>query len=95
MGFAVCNGAQMLCSFGTAPSALVVLSENKTMTSNMPMATIMDYKPMVNILPFAMCTSIANVSRYNRCLRCSYTSALCPCHISALDAGVSNSPCRK
>ncbi|NLT95944.1 MAG: DUF4280 domain-containing protein [Clostridia bacterium] len=59
MGILVCGGAQCLCSFGTAPSNLVVTPENKTLTSQ-PIATIMDNKPNVNILPFGMCTSMAN-----------------------------------
>ena len=59
MGVVVCNGAQCMCSFGTAPSALVVLPENKVLTGS-PAATIMDNKPNVNIMPFAMCTSMAN-----------------------------------
>jgi len=56
----VCMGAMMTCSFGTAPSSLMVLPTNRVMTNNMPDANIMDHIPMVNILPFAMCTSIAN-----------------------------------
>ncbi|UTW67002.1 DUF4280 domain-containing protein [bacterium SCSIO 12643] len=56
----VCMGAMMTCSFGTAPSSLVVLPTNRVMTNNMPDANIMDHIPMVNILPFAMCTSLAN-----------------------------------
>lgn len=56
----VCMGAMMSCSFGAAPSSLVVLPQNRVMTSKMPAANIMDNKPMVNILPFAMCSSLAN-----------------------------------
>lgn len=56
----VCSGAMLQCSFGLAPSALTVLPVNQTMTSNMPAANIMDHKPMVNIMPFGACTSIAN-----------------------------------
>lgn len=56
----VCNGATLMCSFGVAPSVLTVLPLNKTMTSNMPAANIMDNKPMVNIMPFGMCTTPTN-----------------------------------
>ena len=56
----VCMGAMLQCSFGVAPSTLVVLPANKTLTSNMPAATIMDNKPMANIMPFGMCNSMAN-----------------------------------
>lgn len=60
MGISVCMGATLQCSFGVAPSSLIVLPTNRTLVSNMPMATIMDYAPMVNIPPFGMCTSLAN-----------------------------------
>lgn len=56
----VCAGATLQCSFGLAPSTLFVLPANQTMTANMPAANIMDNKPMVNIMPFGMCTSPAN-----------------------------------
>ena len=56
----VCMGAMMTCSFGVAPSSLVVLPTNRVMTSNMPAATIMDHVPMMNVLPFGMCNSLAN-----------------------------------
>lgn len=56
----VCSGATLQCSFGLAPSSLVVLPVNRMITSNMPAANIMDNKPMINIMPFGMCTSLAN-----------------------------------
>ena len=59
MAFAVCGGAQLMCSFGLAPSALNVLPQNRTLTSA-PIANIMDNKPLVNILPFGMCTCLGN-----------------------------------
>ncbi len=59
MGFCVCGGAMMMCSFGMAPSTLNVLPANKVISS-MPIATIMDNVPMTNIMPFGMCTSMAN-----------------------------------
>lgn len=60
MGVQVCMGASLMCTFGVAPSSLVVLPVNRTMVCNMPAANIMDNKPFVNILPFGMCTSLAN-----------------------------------
>ena len=59
MGFAVCGGAVCACTFGMAPSTLVVTPEGKVTTS-MPIATIMDQVPMKNIMSFVMCTSMAN-----------------------------------
>ena len=56
----VCMGAMLKCSMGMAPSSLVVLPANKVMTSYVPAANIMDNKPMVNIMPFGMCQSMAN-----------------------------------
>lgn len=60
MALHTCNGATLLCSFGLAPSNLVVLPINRTLTSNQPAANIMDHVPMTNILPFGACTSLAN-----------------------------------
>lgn len=56
----VCMGATLQCNFGAAPSKLVVLPLNRVMTSNKPAANIMDHKPMVNIMPFGTCSSLAN-----------------------------------
>ncbi len=60
MAIHVCMGATLMCSFGMAPSSPVVLPKIKTMTSYVPAANIMDNVPMVNIMPFGMCTSLAN-----------------------------------
>jgi Domain of unknown function (DUF4280) len=56
----VCNGATLQCTFGLAPSTLIVLPTNRVLTSKQPAANINDYIPMVNIMPFGMCNSIAN-----------------------------------
>jgi hypothetical protein len=56
----VCSGATLQCSFGLAPSSLMVLPQNMMNTGNMPAANIMDNVPMANIMPFGMCTSLAN-----------------------------------
>jgi hypothetical protein len=59
MAIQVCMGATLQCSFGAAPSSLVVLPTNRTMTTA-PAATIMDHAPLVNIMPFGMCSSPSN-----------------------------------
>jgi hypothetical protein len=55
----VCMGATLQCSFGAAPSTLVVLPANRVLTQT-PDANIMDNKPLVNIMPFGMCSSPSN-----------------------------------
>ncbi|EGV30355.1 hypothetical protein ThidrDRAFT_2829 [Thiorhodococcus drewsii AZ1] len=60
MSMHVCSGAVLQCSFGVAPSTLTVLPLNRMLTSSMPAANIMDHVPMVNIMPFGMCSCPAN-----------------------------------
>jgi hypothetical protein len=60
MALQVVHGATLSCSFGAAPSSLVVLPRNRTLCANVPAATIMDHMPMTNIEPFGMCSSPAN-----------------------------------
>ncbi len=64
MPLCVCAGAMMTCSFGMAPSTLNVLPTGKAgcTPAGLPLATIMDNKPFVNIMPFGMCRSLANPS---------------------------------
>ncbi len=51
----------MTCTFGVAPSSLVVLPlPGVPIVEGKPAATIMDHIPMVNIMPFGMCTSVLN-----------------------------------
>ena len=59
MGMHVCMGATLQCTFGVAPSTLSVLPVNRMLTGT-PAANIMDNKPMVNILPFGMCSAMSN-----------------------------------
>ena len=59
MGQQVCMGAMTQCTFGLAPSTLMVIPINKVM-AGMPAANIMDNKPMANVMPFGMCQSLAN-----------------------------------
>ncbi len=60
MPMQVCHGAVLRCTFGLAPSSLQVLPLNRVMSSGLPAANIMDHLPMVNILPFGMCSCPAN-----------------------------------
>jgi hypothetical protein len=60
MPYQVVNGAQMACTFGAAPSSLVVLPVNRTSINDQPEATVQDYVPMMNIMPFGMCMSPSN-----------------------------------
>ncbi len=56
----VCATATLQCSFGAAPAVLNVLPVNRTLTADLPAANIMDHIPLVNIMPFGVCTSLAN-----------------------------------
>ena len=53
MGMCVCMGANLQCSFGAAPSTLIVNSQSTVLVASKPAATIMDSKPMGNIPPSA------------------------------------------
>ena len=59
MGQQTVMGAATQCTFGAAPSTLMVLPTARTLAPT-PCANIMDNKPLINILPFGMCTSMAN-----------------------------------
>jgi hypothetical protein len=59
MGFQVVMGASLQCSFGAAPSTLVVIPQEMVM-ADMLAATIMDNKPIANIPPFGVCNSPSN-----------------------------------
>jgi hypothetical protein len=61
MGVLVVAGAMMTCSFGMAPSSLLVIPMGPPVMAGGPLAaTIMDFKPVANIPPFATCQSLAN-----------------------------------
>ncbi len=53
-------GAMLQCSFGMAPSTLVVLPTARTMAQTMPAADITASAPLINIPPFGMCQSLSN-----------------------------------
>ena len=60
MGKFVCAGALLQCSFGMAPSSFMVVDTMRPKVQNKPTGNILDNKPMVNIMPFGMCQSMAN-----------------------------------
>lgn len=56
----VTSGASLQCSFGLTPQLLVVLPLNRVTTGGLPAATVLDNKPLLNVLPFGMCSSPTN-----------------------------------
>lgn len=60
MAMHVCAGAILQCSCGAAPSPLQVPPANRMLAVKVVAANIMDHKPLLNIMPFAVCTSPAN-----------------------------------
>lgn len=59
MAMLVTNGAMLTCSFGMAPSSLMVLPTARVLSPS-PVATISDCIPFTNIMPFGMCQSLTN-----------------------------------
>lgn len=59
MGMLVSAGTTIQCSFGAAPSALTVLPASGVL-AGAPAAAIMDHAPMVNVMPFGMCSCVSN-----------------------------------
>jgi uncharacterized protein DUF4280 len=55
----VTAGTTLQCSFGAAPVPLSVLPVNRVM-AGAPAATVMDHVPMLNVMPFGMCSCVAN-----------------------------------
>lgn len=56
----VCNSAQLTCTLGSAPSALVVPPTHRMLTSHQAGANILDHQSLLNIQPFGLCRSRAN-----------------------------------
>ncbi len=57
----VCKGAKLKCSMGSQESDLnVIHPTNSVNLHGQFMANIQDYKPMMNIMPFGQCKSLAN-----------------------------------
>lgn len=61
MAIQVVMGATLQCTFGAAPSSLTVVPKGSLITAGGPLAaTIMDFAPMVNIMPFGLCSAPTN-----------------------------------
>lgn len=60
MPLPVVAGAALKCTFGAAPSALVVLPLARVLIEGRPAATAMDHAPIANIPTFGLCRSPAN-----------------------------------
>lgn len=60
MGQLVTMGAQLKCTFGAIPSSLLVAAADRVNAGKNPAASIMDFRSMSNIMPFGMCSSLAN-----------------------------------
>lgn len=56
----MCMGSLMKCTHGLAPSPLMVVPKNMTLTAGQLVGTIMDFIPNLNIRPFGMCNSLGN-----------------------------------
>ena len=56
----VVNGAKLECKMGSASSNLVVLPQHRVKLGGKFKANIGDCKPMVNVMPFGKCKSLAN-----------------------------------
>lgn len=59
MGLMVVSNALLTCTFGAAPSTFQVVVP-LVKGGGQPAANIMDMVPMTNIMPFGMCSSMAN-----------------------------------
>ncbi len=58
MATAVISGATLQCTCGDAPSKLVVISQPMELIGGTSAATVMDHKPMANIMPFGTCKTL-------------------------------------
>jgi len=56
----VVAGAQLACSFGAAPAALLVPPHARVLIEGRPVANVMDHAPLVNIPTFGLCSAPAN-----------------------------------
>lgn len=55
----IIQGTLLRCSYGNAPTPIMVLPDKKV-NSMLPVAVKTDHVPFLNILPFGMCSNPAN-----------------------------------
>lgn len=58
--FFLCNGATLKCPKGDSSPKLNILPIKQVFLNDQAIAVKSDMKPMVNIMPFGMCSSLAN-----------------------------------
>ena len=56
----VADSARLVCSQGSAPSTLAVTPTGRRKRDGRPLATVMDFAPFSNIMPFGLCRSRQN-----------------------------------
>ena len=56
----VLHGAALRCSQGSSSSTLTVLPSVQIEGDDVPMATVMDFVPLLNVAPCGMCRSPSN-----------------------------------
>ena len=60
MGQVACQSACLRCTMSAGPAIFSAVPPKKSLSANMPVATIMHNKPFVNIMPFPGCVSLLN-----------------------------------
>jgi hypothetical protein len=89
MGQIVTMGALLQCMFGVAPTPLTVTPLGPPVTAGgAPVATIQDFKPFVNIIPFGICNSPSNPAAVSA----KAAGATAPCTPTTTSPWVPGSP---
>ena len=60
MGLALGLGAVSQCPFGVAPTPLVFLPTSMLFGASGPLGSVIDFVPFLNVIPFGVCSSLAN-----------------------------------
>lgn len=92
----VTSGTMLQCSFGNIPTPINALPDTQVMAQT-PVATTNSHIPLVNILPFGMCSNPANpmVAAATVAAMGVLTPMPCiPCTVSSWEDGCSNVKCK-